>query len=1234
MSDFQKLPALQITLVEHPLAIFAADLRTWIFSSQARAAQHFGVDRSTIWRYEEGRHPPPLAYLAALTSLVVARLGDHDEPIEQHKARLLHEINQAIVIYYPDAEPFAAWEELEEAGAAFQPARRRMPARQQTDQARASPPPTPALHTASSVQIDWGDAPDVATFYGRQAELAFLQQMFTRGTCRLLGVFGMGGAGKTILTVRLVETVADQFTHVFWRSLINAPPPDQILREFWLAVARPELIPPTSPLQVHELLPLLQHQRCLLILDNFETILNAGEQPDEYREGYAQYGQLLRLFGEARHQSCLILTSREKPRDLHMLEHARKTASRVYAYQIPGLKAADAFEFLRDLDLDLDEPALATLLQRSSGNPKILELVGATIRDLFDGSVASFLAHETILFDDVQAMLHTQFEHLSEAEQEVLFWLAVLREPVTIAQLREHVVVPKRARELLPTIRTLQRRSLIETGAKTVYLQHAVAEFVTDMLVKQLQAELVRGSFDLVQRVALLQAHAKDYVRTSQVRVVLEPLVEHLKSTMSQSALIAHLDALRATLQTDYRGRPGYAGGNLLNLLIHLGADLTGKDFAHLAVWQAYCQGVELKQVNFADADLSRSAFNETFGSIRTVAFSPNGAWLAAGSSNGEIHVWALPSHKHIYTLDGKAWVEALTFSPDSRMLASGGHEPALLIWDLATGTCLDQLAGHTTTVRCLSFSRDGTLLASGSDDATVRLWPMPWEPRADQEQDITVLAAHQGTVWSIALHPTAPYLISAGSDGLIWWDLTTGTATRQIQEHAAAVMTVAMHPTGSLVASGSYDGKAKLWSFTEATCRDTITSHQGPVRAVAFSPDGSLLATGSEDEHIRLWHSHDGSLHSSFYAPANRVRALAFSPDGHLLASGSHDQNVRLWHVKSRQCIMRWQGYVNQLRALAQSPDGQRLAFGVAECIYVVDQSQGEMIHQLCGHSEWVQSLAFSPQGNLLASSSDDHTIRLWNLATFTEHNTLYGHDAWVQTSAFTPDGRLLATGSIDRTIRLWEVATGACLQILTGHQHYIWAVAISPDGRWLASGGVDEAIRIWDIASGQWVQTFTGHRGGVWSLAFAGDSNRLVSSGQDQCIRVWALDQARLCATLSGHDNRVVAVAVCPQDRLIASGSDDRTVRIWDLATGSCRHTLSGHTRSVIGVAFHPDGERLISGSEDGTVLIWQTNTGTCLKRLATPRPYDGLNLTGATGLTTAQRASLIALGARDEA
>ncbi|NCC33836.1 MAG: NACHT domain-containing protein, partial [Chloroflexia bacterium] len=422
MSDFQKLPALQITLVEHPIAIFAADLRTWIFSSPARAARHFGVDRSTIWRYEEGRHTPPLAYLAALASLVVAKLGDHDEHTEQHKARLLHEINQAIVIYYPDAEPFAAWEELEEAGAAFHPARRRMPAQRQTDQVRASPhatpplhpapatlpslstPPTPAHHAASSVQIDWGDAPDVATFYGRQAELAFLQQMFTRGNCRLLGVFGMGGAGKTILTVRLVETIADQFTHVFWRSLINAPPPDQILREFWLAVASPELIPPTSPLQVHELLPLLQQQRCLLILDNFETILNAGEQPDEYREGYAQYGQLLRLFGEARHQSCLILTSREKPRDLHMLEHALKTASRVYAYQIPGLKAADAFEFLRDLDLDLDEPALTTLLQRSSGNPKILELVGATIRDLFDGSVASFLAHETILFDDVQAM--------------------------------------------------------------------------------------------------------------------------------------------------------------------------------------------------------------------------------------------------------------------------------------------------------------------------------------------------------------------------------------------------------------------------------------------------------------------------------------------------------------------------------------------------------------------------------------------------------------------------------------------------------------------------------------------------------------------------------------------------------------------------------------------------------------------------------------------------------------
>jgi WD40 repeat protein len=257
------------------------------------------------------------------------------------------------------------------------------------------------------------------------------------------------------------------------------------------------------------------------------------------------------------------------------------------------------------------------------------------------------------------------------------------------------------------------------------------------------------------------------------------------------------------------------------------------------------------------------------------------------------------------------------------------------------------------------------------------------------------------------------------------------------------------------------------------------------------------------------------------------------------------------------------------------------------------VGLSQGQLVRTLTGHSESVNSVAFSPDGRLLASGSSDWTIKLWDVATGREVRTLTGHTSSVASVAFSPDGRLLASGSY-KEIKLWDVATGQEVRTLTGHTDSVTSVAFSPDGRLLASGSDDNTIKLWDVATGQEVRTLTGHTDWVWSVAFSPDGRLLASGSLDGTIKLWDVASGREVRTL-GYQMGVWSMAFSPDGRLLASGSCGRwdrgcvqgEIRLWDVATGSLVRTLvlSSDSRYnsywVTSVAFSPNGRLLASGS-----------------------------------------------------
>ncbi|WP_293242583.1 MULTISPECIES: pentapeptide repeat-containing protein [unclassified Microcoleus] len=672
----------------------------------------------------------------------------------------------------------------------------------------------------------------------------------------------------------------------------------------------------------------------------------------------------------------------------------------------------------------------------------------------------------------------------------------------------------------------------------------------------------------------------------------------------------------------------GYIGGNAATVLVKVdNVALEGRDLSGAVIKGADFSNASLRRVNFAGANLSDCDFIKVFGIVFAVAFSPDGKLLAIGGTDGVVRCWDVASRKELLTCKGhSSLVRSVAFSPNGEILASGSNDRTVKLWDYRTGECLQTCQGHSDLVISVAFSPDGQILASGSNDKTIKLWD------CHSGQSLQTWQYHNDWVLSVAFSPDGQTLASGSSDKTIkLWDCYTGECFQTWQGHNDWVNSVAFSPDGQTLASGSSDRTVKLWDCYTGECFQTWQGHNDWVNSVAFSPDGQTLASGSDDRTIKLWDCHSGECLQTWQSHSDFVRSVAFSPDGQILAGGSGDRTVKLWDCYTGECFQTWQGHSDWVRSVAFSPDGKILASGSNDkTIKLWDCHSGECLQTWQGHSHWINSVAFSPDGKILASGSSDKTIKLWDCHSGKCLQTWQGHNNRVRSVAFSPDGKILASGSSDKTIKLWDCHSGECLQTWQGHNNRVRSVAFSPDGKILASGSGDRTIKLWDCQSGECLQTCQGHSNLVISVAFSPDGQILASGSGDRTIKLWDCHSGECLQTCQGHSNLVRSVAFSPDGKILASGSGDRTVKLWDCHSGKCLQTFQGHSDIVSSVAFNPDGKILISSSGDGTIKFWDVKTGECLKTLIAERPYESMNITGVTGLTDAEKATIASLGA----
>ncbi|KYC43101.1 hypothetical protein WA1_13445 [Scytonema hofmannii PCC 7110] len=434
---------------------------------------------------------------------------------------------------------------------------------------------------------DWGEVPEINIFYGRTQELAMLKKWLVNDSCRVVAVVGMGGIGKTTLSVHCTRQIQHEFEFVIWRDLRSTPSVSELLAEltrFLSPQSNDYLIEEDIDVQISNFISLLRRHRCLIVLDTTTGIQQSHHFSGHYREGYQSYSKLLRRLGQESHRSCLMWIAREKPREIGLMEGETRPVRSLY---LKGLDS-HAQEIFKEKNL-LDPNSWEDLIQLYRGNPLALKIVASTIQELFGGKVSAFLKQETIVFGELNDILDEQFEYISALEQEILYWLAIKCQPISLSQLRAEILASVAQAELIEALESLLRRSLIERTVEEEEVifslqQPVVSQYVLNQICERICTEIREFSrnqkiekIELLRTLALVnKTQTNKEIYEMQVRLILKPIKNQLCHILRDESLIEEqLTKILSFLQGKTSLVVGYARSNIESLLLELKLELS-----------------------------------------------------------------------------------------------------------------------------------------------------------------------------------------------------------------------------------------------------------------------------------------------------------------------------------------------------------------------------------------------------------------------------------------------------------------------------------------------------------------------------------------------------------------------------------------------------------------------------------------------------------------------------------
>jgi WD40 repeat protein len=911
----------------------------------------------------------------------------------------------------------------------------------------------------------------------------------------------------------------------------------------------------------------------------------------------------------------------------------------VRTLSLGGLSIKAGMAILDDKGLSLTVDKGQELVDLYAGNPLALKIISTSILEVFDGKIIEFFNQGTAVFNGIRKLLERQFERLSSIEQQVMFWLAIEREWVSVGDLQADLLPAVSTAQLLEALEYLQGRSLIEIKGGKFTQQPVVMEYAIEQLLMAVRTEICIQTPKLFLAYALMKAQSKDYVRDSQIRVIVQPLLMMLASDLGGDRSIERvLKQIISQFAAGSFAAGSYGAGNCLNLLNQLQADLTGLDLTSLSIRQADLRDVSLAQVNLTKANLVTSLFAESIGDIYKIAISPDDLLVANAGSDGKILIWQISTGKNLLSIkahDGH--IMGLVFTADSKKLISSSFDRYIKIWDLGNGDCI-QSWQSLVPIYGINLSNDGHILASSCESGDILLW------NVSTGELLKTLIGHTSTATNIAFQPGGILLASGSFDSTIkLWNLVTGECVNTLTEHTDVIWSIAFNSFGTQLISGSFDTSIKIWDVQAGLCLQTIPANVRAISVVMFSPDDQKIISASQDSTIQIWEAtqlDNWQCIRVLQGHQNNIWSIALDSSGKTLISSDLSGILKIWDLESGQSLKTFRSASTAFRALAFHPTSNLLASSSEDGkIRLWDLTNYECFRSVLAHEMAVWQIEFSPEGNLLASCSMDGTVKLWNVnadSNLREHlQPLQTDTSFVLAIAFHPHTKILASGSFGSKIRYWDYGNNQLSGELNQEQLgdiKVFDLAFHLSGQWLAVASHESDITIWDMETSECYRILKEQTSHNWSVAFHPQGDLLASGGEDYSIRLCNIHTGEYCHVFTGHTGAVSKVVFNHDGSHLASASKDYTVRVWDVATGECIKILAGHTDLVNCVVYHPDPQRrlLASCSHDETIRLWDTETWECLKVLRPQRVYENMNITGATGLSPAQLATLKTLGA----
>jgi WD40 repeat protein/serine/threonine protein kinase len=471
--------------------------------------------------------------------------------------------------------------------------------------------------------------------------------------------------------------------------------------------------------------------------------------------------------------------------------------------------------------------------------------------------------------------------------------------------------------------------------------------------------------------------------------------------------------------------------------------------------------------------------------------------------------------------------------------------------FDLETGQTkhLRQMAGHS--VVDLSFSPDGRLLALTGRDTPMLLC------ETVTGKEVASMPPGEHFYHGVVFHPDGQRLVLLGGNEVTICS-TTGERRQELRGHRGMVMHAAFSHDHRYIATACNDNLIRVYDLHSHGSPEVFVGHTNSIYQVAFSANDALLASQSADGSLKIWELHTGNEPPALGANVHKdwVPCTLFLPGGDKLLTVCGDKNLRVWDWRTRKLLQTIPCREAPNHA-ALSPDGKTMAIGYdhGAGIGIWDTTSWTETRQMTGHTESVRCVAFSSDGQWLASASEDASARIWDVATGHQLSTFRGHTGQVLCVQFLPDKSFVVSGGEDGKIHVWDSLTANELSAIQVHSSPIACLALSPNGKWLACGNTDRdrpeaqsRIHILDTSNWAIAQTLNGHIRSIWHVTYSPDGTRLFSAGEDNTVKVWDPLHGQLLLSLKGHADDVRCLAFHPHGNVMVSSSDESFIRIWD--------------------------------------------------------------------------------------